>query len=441
MEGPGVVEPCPPDIEGPGPPIPHIPKLCLPFGLPTAALYANPGNLADLLPIVYGDFRVGGLRGPVPATLIDRGPIDEDPPIGPFTFCAAWHPVVSIEKVYIGDVEQSFSLDTVDPDAAIVVSLSTNFQNRGPIATITFLPNASNPLLSPEGQPTQPVSWRGRGKFGADGLTVMENAVDQFVDLLTTYGNFVLERDFDLAALAESIAAVESLGYKTAFVVQNQDVTQAWLTEMLFNVMGYWRVNGREQVEIHIDSGGPVPIADLAASVVAARDVIDGDDGVTMVFDKQAIVNALDAYYLYAWSLDSASSKIVTEEDPVSIEAYGEIRKAVTLKGLRRAQDVHTWAQILFTRQSARERVEGATIQCALRGSQFAHLTIGDCLAFTWPYGPTRENGHPYVNQILRIVEIALDARRGGALAIVAVDLGTWVTGAGGTRLLTPLAL
>src|SRR6185503_17405642 len=222
MEGPWVSEPCFPEIEGPGPPIPHHPKLCLPFGLPTAGIYLNPGNLGDLLPIVYGDFRVGGLRGPVPATLIDRGDPAVDPPEGPFVYCGAWHPVVSVEKVYIGDVEQVFSLDTDDPNASIVVSLSNNFQNQGPICTITFLPDAANRMLSPAGQPIQAVSWRGRGAFGADGLTVMENAIDQFVHLLTTYGSFALDQDFDLAALAEATAAVESLGYKTAFVVQTQ---------------------------------------------------------------------------------------------------------------------------------------------------------------------------------------------------------------------------
>lgn len=439
MEGPWVAEPCIPDMEGPGPFIPHI-RLCLPFGLPTAALYSNPGNPGDLLPIVYGDFRLGGLRGPVPTTLIDKADPDADPPVTAWTYCGAWHPVVSVEKVYIGDVEQVFSLDTDNPNANIVVALSNNFQNRGPVMTITFLPDASNRMLSPEGQPIQDVSWRGRGAYDADGAAVMENAVDQFVHLLTNYGNFDLTRDFDLGSVAESAAAVNSLGYKTAFVVMSQDVTQQWLTEMLFNVMGYWRINGREQVEMHIDSGGPVPIADLAASIVAARDCIDGDDGVTMVFDKQAIVNALDQYYLWMWSINSAASKIVTNVDPVSVEAYGEIRKAVTLKGLRRAQDLAVWASILFDRQAARTRVEGATVTFAVAGSQFAHLTIGDTIAFTWPYGPTRENNHRYINEVLRIVEIALDATRGGALAIVAVDLGTYVTGPGGTRLLTPLA-
>lgn len=417
MAGPGVSEPCPPDLGGPGPPVARNPRLCLPFGLPTAGLYSNPGNPADLLPIVYGDFRLGGLRGPVPATLIDRGTDS----LGPWVYCAAWHPIVSLDAVYIDDVLQAPSTYTVN--------LSHSFQNRGPIATITFTV-----------QPTGPVSWRGRGAYDSTGLVVMENAIDQFVHLLTTFGDFDYERDFDLTSLIEAQAAVTTLGYKTAFVILDRAVTQEWLTEILFNVMGYWRINGKEQVEIHIDDGGDVPVSHLAASIVAARDCRDGDDGVTFVLDKQAVVNALTAYYLYAWSLGQASSVLVSPRDLVSVNAYGEIRKAVTLRGLRRQVDVEQWASILFDRQSARTRVEGATVIFTVHGGQFAHLTIGDCIAFTWPYGPTRENGNRYINQILRIIEVALDGTRGGAFTITAVDLGVYVT-EGGTRRLTPLPL
>jgi hypothetical protein len=437
-EGPGIIEPCEPDIYGPAPPVLGIPKLCLPFGLPRAGLYPNPGNPGDILPIVYGDFRLGGLRGPVPAILIDRGAIPTDDPTvvaGPWTFCAAFHAVVSLDTVYIDDVPQApITYDPLTPTLGTAtwgtVRLSDSFGGRGIIATITFTE-----------QPVGPVSWRGQGLYDADGLVVMENAIDQFVHLLTTFGNFERGVDFDEGSLAESRAAVTSMGYLTAFVVRDESVTQEWLTEMLFNVMGYWRINGREQIEIHIDTGSPPTIAELGAAVLASRDVIDGDDGVEWVLDRQDLVNQLNAYYLFSWSTGAPSSVIVTEEDPTSIEAYGPVRKAVTLKGLRRDQDVRTWCQILFARQSMRTRVEGAMVRFTVHGSRFTHLTIGDLIAFSWPYGPVRENGNLYMNEILRIGDITLDTTRGGAQTIIAVDLGNYVTGAGGTRLLTPLAL
>ncbi|HSE68905.1 MAG TPA: hypothetical protein VLB12_18065, partial [Gemmatimonadales bacterium] len=235
IDGPGVVEPCIPEIEGPGPIPPTFPRLCLPFGLPRADRYPNPGNPADILPIVYGDFRVGGISGPCPAVLIDR----PDPAVVPvadplrstWTYCAAYHTVVSIDHVYIGDIEQPFTLDTVDPLAAVVVSLSTNFLNRGLIATITFRPDAANRSLSPEGQPLDTVSWKGRGVFDATGLVVMENVVDQLVHLLTTFGNFELEEDFDATSLSEARSDVTLMDYRTAFVVNDEEVTQDWITE------------------------------------------------------------------------------------------------------------------------------------------------------------------------------------------------------------------
>lgn len=251
--------PSPPHESGPGPKKAGHPRLCLPFGLPRAELYPNPGNPADILPLVYGDFREGGLSGPCPSVLIDRRNQAAVPPVDRWTYCAAYHAVVSIEKIYIKDIEQRFSLDTDNPDANIVVSISTNFQNAGTIASISFLPDASNQMLSSDGQPLGDVSWRGRGLHDPtapdNDLAVMDNVIDQIVDLLTIWGDFDLEVDFDPTSLAEARSRVELMGYLTAFVVNNEQVTQDWITEMLFNVMGYWRINGRQQAEFHIDDG------------------------------------------------------------------------------------------------------------------------------------------------------------------------------------------
>ena len=440
IDGPGVVEPCIPEIEGPGPFVPGFPRLCLPFGLPRAEVFPSPGNGADLLPIVYGDFREGGVSGPIPATLVNV-PDPDNPLAGPdWVYCGAFHPVISVEHVYIGDIEQVFSLDTDNPLANIVVSLGAVTNNVASIMSITFRADAANPMLSPEGQPIKPVSWRGRGLADATGLVVMENCIDQLVHLLTNWGNFDEEEDFDPSTLAESRAAVTTMGYLTAFVVFNEQVTQDWLTEMLFNVMGYWRINGLQQVELHVDVGTAYTQADLLASVVANRDCVDGDDGVQFILDREHLVNRLTAYYLWNWASNQPSSRLVDLMDQTSIDAYGPMRKAVTLKGLRRAVDVQTWAAILLARQSCRTRVEGGMIQAVLEGGKFAHLTVGDLIAFSWPYGPTREDDNPYVNEILRIVDLTIDPSRGGAVQITAVDLGLYIT-SGGVRVTTPVNL
>ena len=400
MDGPGVCEPCPLEIDGPGPEVPKNPRLCIPFGLPRAEIYENPGNPADLLPIVYGDFRLGGLRGPVPATLIDKGEDD----LGPWVYCAAFHPVMSIDLVYIDDAIAG----------GYEWSQSDNFQNKGTIATITF-------TVQPRGQ----VSWRGRGIYDRTGAELMENCLDQLVHLLTTWGNFDLREDFDLTALSEATAKINQLGYRTAFVVFSEAVTQDWITEMLFNVMGYWRVNGREQLEFHVDDGyATLRPSDLTAEVLAPRDCIDGDDGVSFTLDRGNLVNDITAYHLYSYSLDVPTSRLVGLTDQTSIAAYGTMKKAVTLKGLRRQDDVRTWAAILLMRQSARTRVEGGLVEFTLFGGRFAHLTVGDLITFTWPYGPTRESGNPYASEILRIANLTIDLSRGGAMKVLAVDLG-----------------
>lgn len=411
-DGPGIVEPCDPDEPGPGVPLPTRPKLCLPFGMPRAEIYTNPGNPADILPIVYGDFQDAGIRGPIPTVLIDQG---EDN-LGPWVFCAAFHPVISIDDVYIGDIRQT---------TGFTISLSNNFQNQGTIATITF-----------DVQPDDQVTWRGQGHFASDGTSLMENCVDQIVNLLTTYGNFDEEDDFEPTTLAESRAAVTTLDYRTAFVVQNEQVTQDWLTEMLFNVMGFWRINGREQVEIRIDTGGTPALSDISAHLIASRDCLDGDDGVVYVMDRRWLVNSVTADYGWSYSLQVASFRLTGLEDPISVESYGPMVKAVTLIGLRREEDVAVWATILLLRQSGQTRAEGCQMQLTVYGHRVAHVTTGDYIAVSWPYGPTREGGNPYMNEILRVVDVVLHADRGGAVTITAVDLGVYLTGPDGTRIL-----
>lgn len=410
-DGPGIVEPCDTDEPGPGVPIPARPKLCLPFGMPRAEIYRNPGDGAAILPVVYGDFREGGIRGPIPAILIDQGEDNE----GPWVYCAAFHPVLSLDAVYIDDVVQT---------TGFVAATSNNFQNQGTIATITF-----------DVQPQGEVSWRGQGAMASDG-TVIENAIDQVVHLLTTFGNFDEEDDFEATSLAEARATVDTMGYLTAFVVRNEQVTQDWLTEMLFNVMGYWRVNGREQVEMHVDDGSAPGAGEVTAFLIASRDCLDGDDGIAWTIDRLAIVNDLAANFGWCYSRQVASFRATGLTDALSVEAYGPMVKEITLIGLRRLIDVVNWSAVLLTRQSARTRVEGGLIQLTVFGHRVAHVTIGDLIAVSWPYGPTREQGHPYMNEICRVVDVVLDASRGGAVTLTAVDLGVYLTGPDGARVL-----
>ena len=411
---PRTLWPAPPLIDGPGlqSVIPDQPRLCIPFGLPRADLYPDPGDGANILPIVYGDFTLGGIRGPVPATLIDKTT---------FTYCAAYHPVVSIDAVYIEDM--------LIPPELYTVSTSNNYKNKGSIATITFLT-----------MPPGPVSWRGIGMIDRDTAGPMTNVISQIVHLLTTYGNFELDHDFDLGTVIEAKADVEALGYQTSFVIIDDLVTQDHITDMMFNVMGYWRIDGRQRVQFYIDKGDlTFKKEQMAASIVPSRDCMNGDDGVKLVMDRQYVTNKLIPYFQWSFSAGVPSTRMADLTDEVSKSSYGMLDKEIILKGLRRENDVRTWAAIMFTRQSGRSRIEAAIITFTMTSARFSHLALGDLVAVSWPYGPAREQGHPMVNEVFRIVEVSSLTERGGVYNIIAVGLGAYVADDTGARLLTPI--
>lgn len=386
-------------------------KLCAPLGLIRAEVTSTAQDQAVVLPDVYGDFSTGGLRGPCPAVLVNN--------TSPFIYIAAAHPVKEITKVYVDDVEQASGFATIT-----AVDLGVGFQ----VAVIAF-----------STQPTGQVSWRGKGRMN-DSLTLIENPIEQLETILKHRNSWTTE-DFDATTLAEAKAAATAAGWTTAFVFADDRQVQDWITEVLFNVMGFWRVSGRAQLQVTLDPGGSAfPQSDLVDSLVASRDCIDGDDGITFVADRQHLVNKLEAYYLYSWSLGQPSSRLVDLDDELSQNAHGELRKSVTLRGLRSSTQVTAWADILFERQSFAHRVEGATVQFRVKGSRLIHVTVGDLIAFTWPYGPTRESGNQYVNEILRVLTASHDVATGGIVTITAIDTGAFVQ-SGGTRLLTPLAL
>ena len=54
--------------------------------------------------------------------------------------------------------------------------------------------------------------------------------------------------------------------------------------------------------------------------------------------------------------------------------------------------------------------------------------------------GPTREFGNPYVNEILRIVQIEQDFTRGGKTQVIAIDTGAYINRFG-VRVLEPVTL
>ena len=77
-------------------------KFASPLDLVRTSRYASPGDPAEIIPDVYGDFSAGGLAGPIPAKLINKAG---------FVYAAAAHEVGSITNVYDGEVEKTIGVD------------------------------------------------------------------------------------------------------------------------------------------------------------------------------------------------------------------------------------------------------------------------------------------------------------------------------------------
>ena len=297
------------------------------------------------------------------------------------------------------------------------LTLSTNYQSQGLITTIDFVT-----------QPVGLVTCRGIGKAITDDDN---DPITQLDDLLTTRGGMATT-DRDGTALEAARATSLAKGYQTAWVVNDDRPLGEWLTEWMFNVMGGWYIAGDGRLVLLVDDGNwPTPDR-IIAHIVAARDVVDWDDGVTMSGSERDLVNALTVHYLYNWALNQPSSRITSEQDLVSINAHGGdpagvARKAVTLKGHRRAADITTWATILFERQSFRRRIEGAVLRFTVRGAKLLHATIGDWIGLSWAWGPTREEGNAYRNEIVRILGVRHDVAA-EATEVTAVDIGGYLT-------------
>ena len=369
-----------------------------PFAFIRASRYANPGTPGDILGEVYGDFSTGGIAGAVPAVQIDTVAR---------VYAAAAHAVGSITKVYVGEVESTIGVDCT-------VNVSTDYAGTGlTIAIIDFVT-----------QPTQAVTWRGTGK--QSGGSTITNGITQLENILTTRASAVAS-DFNAAMLEEARSAVALQGYQTSWVFRDARNVETWINEVMFNLLGAWYVRGNSELALSIQTSTGPRGDQILAHIVASRDVVDGDFGVEMSGDIEHVVNALDIDYLWNWALDSRSSVITTEADDISRNAHGEIRKLATLRGHRRTVDLTAWAAILFQYQSMRTRVEGAVVRFTVEGPKLAHATIGDFVAVSWRYGPTREENNAYTNEICRVVAVRHEITAGGVnTSIEAIDTGTF---------------
>jgi len=380
------------------------PKLSQLVELETASKYSAPPDPDAILPIVYGDLSQQTLTGAIPAVCISSNRL---------TWLAANHVTQAITRVYV---------DNEDVTGSVTVSTSHNFESLGSVSTITF-------GTAPNGT----VSWDGKGIVESSAL--IENPIRQLEHFLKTYAG-LSDVDFELHSISESKYRSDSIGYVTAFVFAERRTLQDWLTQTLFEALGYWNVTGDGRLSIHVDSGGAVDQGGLVANIVAARDVMDGDDGVTMTWDYRHLINALSAEYLWSWAYGKAASRDTANSDATSVNAMGRVAKTVTLKGARTTAQVAAWAVVLFSRQSLRSRYEGAILQFGVHNRRLLIAKPGDFVGLSWFHGPYEApvggTSIAYTNRILKILSLEHDLSEGGVTKVTALDTGSYLVEDGG---------
>jgi len=380
------------------------PRLSELVPLSKASRYSGAPGPGELLPVVFGDFSQLTTIGAVPAICISANRL---------IWCAADHAVKEITRVYE---------DHLDVTSSVTVSTSNNYLGLGVIATITFT-----------SEPSGEICWNGQGY--EESSVLVTNPIRQIELFLRNYSG-LSDADFELYSLSESKYRCDALGYETAFIFSKKNTLQDWLTETLFDVFGYWNVTGDGKIAMYVDTGGGAAQGDLIANVVAARDVMDGDDGVSMSWDYHYLINDLRAEYLYSYSSEEATSIDETNSDDISTNLMGTVTKTVTLKGVRKATHITAWANVLFARQSLRNKKEGAILNFAVHNRRLLIAKPGDFIGLTWAYGPyTQVEGSAasyYTNRVLKIISLEHDLSEGGVTKVSAQDTGAYLITNGG---------
>jgi hypothetical protein len=103
----------------------------------------------------------------------------------------------------------------------------------------------------------------------------------------------------------------------------------------------------------------------------------------------------------------------------------------VTLRGHRDEAQVATWATRFFDVAACRRRVEGGIVTFTAKNAVLLHATEGDVFGLSWGAGPTRENGHPYKNEVLRIIGVSHVLDSQPQSAVTALSLNRYLTAGG----------
>lgn len=358
--------------------------------LATSTRYANPEQVGQLLPDVYGDLRTGGEGGLLPAVLIDTVN---------FVYLCANHAIEAIDSVWDSNGAQLL--------AGFATNVSVNQEGQGIVAIIDFTTVQ-----------TGPIYWRGRGK--QSGGSLITNPISAWEDFLKTRAGWVAG-DFDPTTLEKARAACTAQGYTFAAWIGQERTIKSWLAEWGQDILADHWLDRLERLVIDVETAAYWQEPALAGHVVASRDVVDGENGVEMTMDLQNLANVLRQYHLWHERRGDYSS-VVEATKAASQNAFGNRIKPLTYPTVRSTAHLSAVATVLFTLFDGRTPPAGAVLRFALHGMKFCNVTRGDRIGFYWDHGPAF-SGDQYRNRVLKILNVELSLP-GGPITIEALDIG-----------------
>jgi len=279
-----------------------------PHILSRAGQYANPGNEAAALPIVYGDLTEGAV-GNWELPQVDNT-------AGAMIFAFAGHIVLSVANgnsvtLYDGNgAAISGSNYTFDED--------NDLESKGSIATCAF--GSSDPVL--------PVTARGKGK--ADGATLLENPITIIEDFILNIASLgtVAGDVFNTASLESAREIAANGSYKAAGIISENTSPGSLIQQILKNFLGVQFLRTDRKIylllEQEVIDASSLPFAGAPQGFIVARQRGDAYIGPRR---REEIINKPAAFYRFNYPTYAfrGFDDGTTKQNGKSVEVHGAL--------------------------------------------------------------------------------------------------------------------
>jgi hypothetical protein len=377
------------------------------LSLATSTRYARPEQAGQLLPVAIGDWRTGGEGGLLPTVLVDTTN---------FIYVASGGGAVSIDSVW--------DVSGAEITTGVTKYLATNLEGQGVVAALQFTAAQVGPIY-----------WRGQGLPTSAGAC-HANPITAWEAILREWGAWSA-LDFEPTALESARRACDAQGYTFAALLDREQSVGAWLTTWARDLLADYYLDRQRRLVLEVETGAAVPEAQLAAHIIAARDVVRGEAGVTMQADLSSLVNILKFSHLWHPRRGDYSSAGVERTSAPSRGVYGDQARALACQTVRSTAHLDALATVLFALLDGTTRPAPALVRFACHDPGFGRLTRNDRIGFSWDAGPA-SGADKYRNRILKVLNVDLQPPA-GPVTIEALETGKRLLSAGAPDLILRL--